>query len=110
MCDEEDVGRSSFAGKLLRLNKRLILLSFSTMSDRISLHFGQSCCFLVGHPFAPMVFDLEHKVDFFQGQTLGFNVEEPDNRKPSKVQDSEDDIESPFNVGDGYKIGKFTII
>ena len=39
--------------------------------------------------------DLEHSVDFFQRESGGFNVEEPDDWKPSEIEDSKDDIEAP---------------
>jgi hypothetical protein len=49
-----------------------------------------------------MEFDLEHQVHFFQGQAFCFHVEEPNDRKPCEVQNCEDDVEPPANVGDCY--------
>lgn len=46
--------------------------------------------------------NLEDTVDLFQRQTSCFDVKEPDDREPRKVEDGEDDIETPADVVDTW--------
>lgn len=40
------------------------------------------------------MFNLKDSVDLFEGETGGFDIEEPDDGEPSEVENGKDDIES----------------
>lgn len=71
------------------------------MSHNICFLFRKNGCLGIAYLGSCMVLDLEHEIDFLERKFLGFDIEIPDDRCPSKVQDGKDDVESPANVGDG---------
>lgn len=54
--------------------------------------------FRVSDLCARSVFDLKDAVNLIQRETSCFDIEEPDDWKPCKVEDSEDDVEAPADV------------
>lgn len=49
------------------------------------------------------MFDLKDAVNLIQRQTSCFDVEEPNDREPRKIEDGEDDVEAPADVVDTWK-------
>jgi hypothetical protein len=72
------------------------------MSHNICLLLGQDSRFSIAYLGGRVILDLEHEINLLEGEFLGLNVKVPDDGGPSEVQDGEDDVEPPADVGDGY--------
>ena len=87
---------------LFRLGCDVLLLQHSTLPYDISFGLGEQRSLRVRHVFAAVVFYFEHEIDLFKRQSFRLDVKEPDNRSPGEIQDGEDDVEFPGNVGNSW--------